>query len=74
MLAFERHSSYRPQHALWLVHGGVIRIVLASLLQIDLEHSQWLQQLSVPYGSVSRISRYNAQSPWQIQCIAAPGL
>jgi alpha-ribazole phosphatase len=72
--AFERHSSYQQQHALWLVHGGVIRILLASLLNIDLEQSRWLQQLSVAYGSVSRISRYNEQSPWQIQCIAAPGL
>ncbi len=73
---FERHSNaqyLQQQHALWLVHAGVIRILLASLLKIDLVQSHWLQHLRIAYGSVSRISRYNAQSPWQIHCIAAPG-
>lgn len=72
--AFERHCQYRAGQALWLLHAGVIRLLLAHLLHIDLRHSHWLQQLSVGYGSVSRISRYNEQSPWQIHCISAPGL
>jgi alpha-ribazole phosphatase len=79
--AFELHSSsqyeqqYEQQHqqALWLVHGGVIRLLLASLLNIDLHQSRWLQQMSIAYGSVSRISRYNKQSPWQIHCIGSAG-
>ncbi|MBU0912130.1 MAG: histidine phosphatase family protein, partial [Gammaproteobacteria bacterium] len=79
--AFELHSSsqyeqqYEQQHqqALWLVHGGVIRLLLASLLNIDLQQSRWLQQMSIGYGSVSRISRYNKQSPWQIHCIGSAG-
>jgi broad specificity phosphatase PhoE len=71
--AFERQSRYQQGQALWLLHGGVIRILLASLLNIDLQQSNWLQQLTIGYGSVSRISRYNEQSPWQIHCIAAPG-
>ena len=71
--AFELHSSYQKQQALWLLHGGVIRVLLASLLNIDLEQSRWLQQMSIACGSVSRISRYNEQSPWQIHCIASPG-
>ena len=71
--AFERHSQYQSGRALWLLHGGVIRLLLAHLLHIDLRHSYWLQQLSIGYGSVSRISRYNEQSPWQVHCIAAPG-
>ena len=74
--AFERHSNaqyLQQQHALWLVHAGVIRILLASLLKIDLVQSHWLQHLSIAYGSVSRISRYNAQSPWQIHCIGSAG-
>lgn len=72
--AFELHSSsHREQRALWLVHAGVIRILLAAILQINLQQSRWLQQMSIACGSVSRISRYNDHSPWQIQCIAAPG-
>ncbi len=71
--AFERHSQYQSGQALWLLHAGVIRLLLAFLLNINLEQSRWLQQLSIGYGSVSRISRYNEQSPWQIHCIAAPG-
>ncbi|MDF3126182.1 histidine phosphatase family protein [Rheinheimera sp. 1928-s] len=71
--AFELHSRYQQQQALWLVHGGVIRLLLASLLNIDLQQSRWLQQLSIAYGSVSRISRYNEQSPWHIHCIGSAG-
>lgn len=71
--AFELHSRYQQQQALWLVHGGVIRLLLANLLNIDLQQSRWLQQISIAYGSVSRISRYNSQSPWQIHCIGSPG-
>ncbi len=74
--AFELHSSShyeQHQQALWLVHGGVIRLLLASLLNIDLQQSRWLQQMSIAYGSVSRISRYNKQSPWQIHCIGSAG-
>lgn len=78
--AFELHSSSQyerqyeqHQHALWLVHGGVIRLLLASLLKIDLQQSSWLQQISIAYGSVSRISRFNKQSPWQIHCIGSAG-
>lgn len=74
--AFELHSSSQyeqRQQALWLVHGGVIRLLLAYLLNIDLEQSRWLQQLSIAYGSVSRISRYNKDSPWQIHCIGSAG-
>lgn len=71
--AFTRQSRYQNGQALWLLHGGVIRLLLAHLLHIDLRQSHWLQHLSIGYGSVSRISRYNAQSPWQIHCIAAPG-
>lgn len=71
--AFMTHSNNDVPRSLWLLHGGVIRILLASLLHIDLQHSLWLQQLSIAYGSVSRISRYNAQSPWQIHCISSTG-
>jgi len=71
--AFERHSKEQHEQALWLLHGGVIRVLLASLLDIDLQQSLWLQHLSISYGSVSRISRYNAQSPWQVQCIGSAG-
>ena len=71
--AFERHSSTTSHQALWLLHGGVIRLLLAHLLGIDLRHSHWLQRLSIGYGSVSRISRYHPDSPWQVHCIAAPG-
>ncbi len=71
--AFELHSGDQTQQALWLLHAGVIRLLLASLLNINLEQSRWLQQLSIGYGSVSRISRYNKQSPWQIHCIGSAG-
>jgi alpha-ribazole phosphatase len=71
--AFEQHNKEQNQQSLWLLHGGVIRVLLASLLNIDLQQSRWLQHLSIAYGSVSRISRYNAQSPWQVQCIGSAG-
>ncbi len=69
---FELQSQWQQGRQLWLVHAGVIRVILAAILAIPQQHLPWWQQLSVGYGSVSRIRRLTPDSPWQLLCMAAP--
>lgn len=40
---------------LWVVHGGVIRLLLARLLGVDPARSEWHQRLAIGHGSVTRL-------------------
>lgn len=44
-----------PQRMLILTHGGVIRIILAHILQLDWQQASWHQKLQIGHGSLSRI-------------------
>ncbi|WP_337878925.1 histidine phosphatase family protein [Rheinheimera sp.] len=69
---FNQHSQWHTGNQLWLLHGGVIRVILGAVLHIPPDHLPWWQQLSVGYGSISRIQRPHAGAPWQLLCMAAP--
>lgn len=43
------------QHQLIVCHGGVIRIILAHILQIDWRNASWFKQLHIAYSSSTRI-------------------
>ncbi|OMH30447.1 histidine phosphatase family protein [Motiliproteus sp. MSK22-1] len=58
-LLYDLHRQLDGQRILWVSHGGVIRILLSYLLQMPL---QAMRQISVAYGSLSRIELYQQQS------------
>ena len=58
-LLHDLHRQLDGQRILWISHGGVIRILLSYLLQMPL---QAMRQISVAYGSLSRVELYQQQS------------
>lgn len=44
-----------PRRILVIVHGGVIRMILAHILQLDWQQASWHQKLQVGHGSLSRV-------------------
>lgn len=48
-------KSNSGQHQLIVCHGGVIRIILAHILQIDWRNASWFKQLHIEYNSSTRI-------------------
>ncbi|WP_019025831.1 histidine phosphatase family protein [Colwellia piezophila] len=44
-----------PRRVLIIAHGGVIRMILAHILQLDWQQASWHQQLKIGHGSLSRI-------------------
>ncbi|MES2822872.1 MAG: histidine phosphatase family protein [Pseudomonadota bacterium] len=48
-------KSNSGQHALIICHGGVIRIILAHILQIDWRNASLFKQLHIDFASNSRI-------------------
>lgn len=52
----ESHScSQKSRRVLVLAHGGVIRMILAHVLQLDWQQASWHQKLQIGNGSLSRI-------------------
>ena len=44
-----------PRRVLVIVHGGVIRMILAHILQLDWQQASWHQKLQIGHGSISRV-------------------
>ncbi|MCJ8296049.1 MAG: histidine phosphatase family protein [Colwellia sp.] len=44
-----------PRRVLVIVHGGVIRMILAHILQLDWQQASWHQKLQIGHGSLSRV-------------------
>ncbi len=51
----KQKDSKTPRRILVIAHGGVIRMILAHVLQLDWKNAAWYQQLHIGYGSLSRI-------------------
>jgi len=51
----QQRESQAPKRILVVVHGGVIRMILAHILQLDWQQASWHQQLKIGHGSISRI-------------------
>lgn len=45
----------KTRRVLVVAHGGVIRMILAHILQLDWQQASWHQQLHIGHGSLSRI-------------------
>lgn len=44
-----------PRRILVIAHGGVIRMILAHILQVNWQQSSWHQKLQIGHGSLSRV-------------------
>ncbi|WP_017445509.1 histidine phosphatase family protein [Gayadomonas joobiniege] len=44
------------QHYLVVCHAGVIRVLLANILNLDLRNPSWFSQLKIDYASISQVS------------------
>lgn len=51
----EKRESYKNRRILVIAHGGVIRMLLAHILQLDWQQASWHQKLQIGHGSISRI-------------------
>jgi alpha-ribazole phosphatase len=49
-------------HILLVVHGGVIRMILAHILSVDWQQASWFSQLQISHGSITEISVNNRHS------------
>ena len=76
-------TTLKPKRILLITHGGVIRMILAHILQLDWQQGAWHQNLKVDYASLSRvaISQYcvnkseaNLQQVNSVQDIAQPAI
>ena len=54
-IAAKQKESKTPRRVLVIVHGGVIRMILAHILQLDWQQASWHQKLQIGYGSLSRV-------------------
>lgn len=54
-LTAEQKGSVTPKRILVVAHGGVIRMILAHILQLNWQQSSWHQKLQIGHGSLSRI-------------------
>ncbi|AAZ24989.1 histidine phosphatase family protein [Colwellia psychrerythraea] len=50
-----KKESQKNKRILVIVHGGVIRMILAHILQLDWQQASWHQKLQIGHGSISRI-------------------
>jgi broad specificity phosphatase PhoE len=48
-------SKTKPGRVLLIAHGGVIRMILAHILQLDWRQASWHQQLTISNASLSRV-------------------
>lgn len=48
-------AQYRGQNLLLVTHGGVIRLLLATVLQLDWRNPALYSQLQIPYASISKV-------------------
>ncbi len=51
----EKRESCKNRRILVVAHGGVIRMILAHILQLDWQQASWHQKLQIGHGSISRI-------------------
>ena len=45
----------KARRVLVIAHGGVIRMILAHILQLDWQQASWYQNLQISYGSLTRV-------------------
>jgi len=78
MLLSQRKELHTPKRILVVVHGGVIRMILAHILQLDWQQASWHQKLKISHGSISRIvisqPYQDDQLQQQVTSIAMPFL
>ncbi len=54
-IATEQKELPMPRRVLVIAHGGVIRMILAHILQLDWQQPSWHQKLQIGHGSMSRV-------------------
>ena len=51
----DKKAPNKKRRILVIAHGGVIRMILAHILQLDWQQASWHQKLQIGHGSISRI-------------------
>lgn len=51
----DKKDPNKKRRILVIAHGGVIRMILAHILQLDWQQASWHQKLQIGHGSISRI-------------------
>jgi len=59
------------RNTLIICHGGVIRMILAHILAIDISNAHWYSQLSIDYGSLTTLT-LTKDNALRVNCIAQP--
>ena len=54
-MATKQEKLPTPRRILVIAHGGVIRMILAHILQLDWQQASWHQKLHIGYASLSRV-------------------
>ncbi len=74
----QNSESQSPRRVLVVAHGGVIRMILAHILQLDWRQASWHQQLHIGHASLTRVCLSqpydNEKILQQITTIAMPFL
>jgi alpha-ribazole phosphatase/probable phosphoglycerate mutase len=78
MVLSQQSELQAPRRILVVVHGGVIRMILAHILQLDWQQASWHQKLKINHGSISRVviskPYQNDELHQQVTSIAMPFL
>lgn len=82
-----QQNTLKPRRLLLIAHGGVIRMILAHILQLNWQQASWHQKLQLAHGSLSRVlisqpyqashhdhQNFNQQFHQQVTSIAMPFL
>lgn len=72
--AWHTLSDLQDEHVWVLCHGGVIRLLLAEILQLDWRNPHWYSQLSLGYASRStiRLRQHDGITHAQVSAIGIP--
>jgi len=65
-------KKYQGKTVLLVTHGGVIRTILANILELDHGNPKLYSQLSIDYASVTHIDHYDESNISRIKNISMP--
>ncbi|MBU2892167.1 histidine phosphatase family protein [Colwellia sp. D2M02] len=55
-LSLQTTQGLQPRRIIIFAHGGVIRMILAHVLQLNWQQASWYQNLHIGYGSLTQLS------------------
>lgn len=68
----DKKDPNKKRRILVIAHGGVIRMILAHILQLDWQQASWHQKLQIGHGSISRILIKQPYQDNQVEQVVSP--